>query len=88
MTNANAQCLPGCLVFMSMEWLGGEQECWVRVWSSWYWVGVGSQISLLLFLDSAVLVAESMERLCGLVWEFGGVCERTALYVGVAKVDW
>ena len=39
----------------------------------------------LLFADNTVLVADSEERLCRVVSEFGRVCERRKLRVNVGK---
>ena len=43
------------------------------------------EINLLLFADDTALVADSEEKLCRLVSEFGRVCERTKLRVNVGK---
>ena len=43
------------------------------------------EISQLLFADDTALVAESEEKLCRLVNEFGRVCERRKLRVNVGK---
>ena len=40
-------------------------------------------INQLLFADDTALVADSEEKLCGLVSEFGRVCERRKLRVNV-----
>ena len=42
------------------------------------------EINQLLFADTA-LVADSEEKLCGLVSEFGRVCERRKFRVNVGK---
>ena len=39
----------------------------------------------MLFADDAVFVADSEEKLCQLVTEFGRVCERRKLKVNVGK---
>ena len=36
----------------------------------------GFEINQLLFADDSALVADSEEKLCRLVSEFGGVCEK------------
>ena len=43
------------------------------------------EINHLLFADDAALVADSEEKLCRLVSEFGRVCERRKLRVNVGK---
>ena len=43
------------------------------------------KISQLLFADDTALVADSEEKLTGLVSEFGSVCERRKLRVNVGK---
>ena len=43
------------------------------------------EINQLLFPDDTALVADSEEKLCGLVSEFGKVCERRKLRVNVGK---
>ena len=43
------------------------------------------EINLLLFADDTVLVADSEEKLCRLVSEFGRVCERRKLRVNLGK---
>ena len=43
------------------------------------------EINRLLFVDDTSLVADSEEKLCGLVSEFGRVCERRKLSVNVGK---
>ena len=43
------------------------------------------EINQLLFADSTALVADSEEKLCRLVNEFGRVCERRELTVNVCK---
>ena len=43
------------------------------------------EINQLLFADDAALVADSKEKLCRLVSEFGRACERRKLTVNVAK---
>ena len=43
------------------------------------------EINQLLFADDTALVADSEEKLCRLVSEFGGVCERRMLRVNVGK---
>ena len=40
---------------------------------------------MLLFADDTALVADSKEKLCRLVSEFGRVCERRKLRVNVCK---
>ena len=47
--------------------------------------GIWFEINLLLFADDTALVADSEERLCRLVGEFGRVCERRKLRVNVGK---
>ena len=42
-------------------------------------------INQLLFADDTLLVADSEEKLCRLVCEFGRVCERRKLRVNVGK---
>ena len=43
------------------------------------------EINQLLFADNTPLVADSEEKLCKLVSEFGRVCERRKLRVNVGK---
>ena len=43
------------------------------------------KINQLLFADDTALVADSEEKLCRLVSEFGRVCERRKLRVNVGK---
>ena len=43
------------------------------------------EINQLLFADDTALVADSEEKLCRLVSEFGRVCERIKLRVSVGK---
>ena len=43
------------------------------------------EINQLLFADDAALVADSEEKLCRLVNEFGRVCERRKLRVNLGK---
>ena len=43
------------------------------------------EINQLLFSDDTALVADSEEKLCRLVIEFGRVCERRKLGVNVGK---
>ena len=43
------------------------------------------EINQLLFADDTALVADSEEKLCRLVSEFGTVCERKKLRVNVGK---
>ena len=43
------------------------------------------EINQLLFVDDKALVADSEEKLCRLVSEFGRVCERRKLRVNVGK---
>ena len=43
------------------------------------------EINQLLFPDDRALVADSEEKLCRLVSEFGRVCERRELRVNVGK---
>ena len=43
------------------------------------------EINQLLFADDTALVADSEDKLCRLVSEFGRVCERTQLRVNVGK---
>ena len=43
------------------------------------------EISQLLFADDTALVADSEEKLCRLVSEYGRVCERRKLRVNVGK---
>ena len=43
------------------------------------------EINQLLFADDTALVADSEEKLCRLVCEFGRVCERRKLRVNVGK---
>ena len=43
------------------------------------------EINQLLFADDTALVADSEEKLCRLVSEFGRVCERRKLRVNVGK---
>ena len=43
------------------------------------------EINQLLFADDRALVADSQEKLCRLVSEFGRVCERKMLRVNIGK---
>ena len=43
------------------------------------------ELNQLLFVDETVVVADSEEKLCQLVTEFGRVCERRKLRVNVGK---
>ena len=43
------------------------------------------EINQLLFADDTALVADSEEKLCRLVSEFGRVCERRKLIVNACK---
>ena len=43
------------------------------------------EINQLLFADDTALVADSEEKLCRLLSEFGRVCERRKLRVNVCK---
>ena len=43
------------------------------------------EINQLLFADDTALVADSEQKLCRLVTEFGRVCERRTLIVNVGK---
>ena len=43
------------------------------------------EINQLLFANDTALVAESQQKLCRLVTEFGKVCERSKLRVNVGK---
>ena len=43
------------------------------------------EINQLLFADDTAIVADSEEKLCRLVFEFGRVCERRKLKVNVSK---
>ena len=43
------------------------------------------EINQLLFADDIVLMADSEEKLCGLVSEFVTVCERRKLTINVSK---
>ena len=43
------------------------------------------EINQLLFADDAAVVADSEQKLCRLVTEFGRVCERRKLRVNVGK---
>ena len=45
------------------------------------------EINQLLFADDSALVADSDEKLCRLVSEFGRVCERRKLTVNVGKSE-
>ena len=47
--------------------------------------GCRFDINQLLFVDDTALVADSEEKLCRLVSEFGRVCERRKLRVNVGK---
>ena len=47
--------------------------------------GFRFEISQLLFADDTALMADSEEKLCRLVSEFGGVFERRKLRVNVGK---
>ena len=59
---------------------------------SWKKAGVAEfewwqfEINQLLFEDDTALVADSEEKLCRLVSEFGKVCERRKLRVNVGKI--
>ena len=43
------------------------------------------EINQLLFADDTALVADSEEKFCGLVSEFGRICERRKLRVNVGE---
>ena len=43
------------------------------------------EINQLLFADDTAVVADSVEKLCRLVSEFGSVCERRKMRVNVGK---
>ena len=43
------------------------------------------EVNQLLFADDTALVADSEEKLCKLVSEFGRVCDRRKLRVNVGK---
>ena len=43
------------------------------------------EINQLLFADDTALVADSEEKLCRLVSEFGRVCERRKLIINIGK---
>ena len=45
----------------------------------------GFEINQLLFADDTALVADSEDKLCRLVSEFGRVCERRKLRVNIRK---
>ena len=47
--------------------------------------GLRFEINQLLFADDTALVADSEEKLCTLVSEYGRVCERRMLRVNVGK---
>ena len=47
--------------------------------------GGSFEINQLLFADDTALVADSDEKLCRLVSEFGRVCERRKLRINVGK---
>ena len=47
--------------------------------------GTRFEINKLLFADDTALVADSEDKLCRLVSEFGRVCERRKLRVNVGK---
>ena len=47
--------------------------------------GGSFEINQLLFADESALVADSEEKLCRLLTEFGRVCERRKLRVNVGK---
>ena len=47
--------------------------------------GGSFEINQLLYADDTALVADSEEKLCRLVSEFGRVCERRKLIVNVGK---
>ena len=58
--------------------------------TSWYYKllsanGVRFEITQLLFADDTALVADSEEKLCRMVSEFGRVCERINLKVNEGK---
>ena len=44
------------------------------------------EINQLLFPDDTALVADSEEKLCRQVSEFGRVCERTKLRVNIVRI--
>ena len=54
----------------------------------WSWSANGGwfEINQLLFSDDTAVVSDSEEKLCGLVGEFGRVCERRKLRVNVGKI--
>ena len=47
--------------------------------------GGGFETNQLLFADDTALVADSEEKLCSLVSEFGRVCERRKLRVNIGR---
>ena len=49
--------------------------------------GARFKINQLLFAYDTALVADSEEKLCRLVSEFGGVCERRKLRVNVGSFE-
>ena len=68
---------------------GVAREVNVRVPGKWLQLlsanGSRFEINQLLFADDTALVADSEEKLCRLVNEFGRVCERRKLTVNVGK---
>ena len=75
------------LINVSMD--GMVQDVYVILLLKWMELisanGGRFEINQLLFADDTALVADSEERLCRLVSEFGRVCERANLRVNVGK---
>ena len=72
-------------VYIRMVWFGKWMlGCLGKGWSCWA-NGGRFEINKLLFADDTALVADSEEKLCRLVSEFGTVCERRKLRVNVGK---
>ena len=60
--------------------------CLGKGWSCCIYANGGRfEINPLLFADDTALVADSEDKLCRLVSEFGRVCERIKLRVNVGK---
>ena len=69
-------------------WCGSRAECYGALEMAGVAICVNDgrfEINQLLFADDAALVADSEDKLCRLVSEFGKVCVRRKLRVNVGK---
>ena len=61
--------------------------CLGKIWNCFWRINNGRfEINQLLFVDDTTLLADSEEKLCKLVSEFGRVCERRKLRENVCKI--